>query len=44
MESTLGVKYGLILALRIQIFEYLGDFFRRHALERLKSAHPFRKK
>ena len=33
MESTLGVKYGLILALRSQIFEYLRIFFCRHALE-----------
>ena len=38
MESTLGVKYDLILALRSQIFESLGETFRRYALEYLQPA------
>ena len=32
MVSTLGVKYDLLLALRRQIFKYLGERFDRHAL------------
>ena len=38
MESTFGVNYDLVLALRSQIFEYWRETFYRHALEYLQSA------
>ena len=38
MESSLGVKYNLILALRSQIFECWRERFYTHALEYLQSA------
>ena len=44
MESTLGVKYDLILALRSQIFESLRATFYRNALEYLQSARSEKKK
>ena len=40
MESALGVKYVLILALRSQIFEYLRETFYRHVLEYLQWVRP----
>ena len=43
MESTLGVKYDLILALRIHIFENLLETFYRHVLEYLQSARSEKK-
>ena len=46
MESTLGVKYDLILALvRSQIFESSREMFYRHAMgEYLQSARSEKKK
>ena len=44
MESTLGVEYDLMLALRSQICEYLSETFYRHALEYLQSARSKKKK
>ena len=44
MESSLGVKYNLILALRSQIFECCREAFYRHALECLQSASSEKKK
>ena len=43
MESTLGVKYDVALALRSQIYEYLRETFCRHALEYLQSARSEKK-
>ena len=37
-KSTFSVQYDLMLALRSQIFEYLGESVNRHALELLKPA------
>ena len=44
MESTLGVKCDLMLALRSQIFEKSGTLFYRHALEYLQSARSENKR
>ena len=44
MESALGVKYVLILALRSQIFEYLRETSCRRALGYLEPARSETKK
>ena len=44
MESALGVKYDLTLALRTQILEYLRETLYRHALEYLQLARSEKKK
>ena len=44
MELTLGVKYGLMPALRSHVFEYLLETFDRHALEYPQSARSEKKK
>ena len=38
MGSTLGAKYDLVLAQRIQILEYLRETFDTHALAYLEPA------
>ena len=43
MESTLGVKDDLMLALRSEIFEYLLEKNYRHALEYLQSGRSDKK-
>ena len=42
--STLGVKHDIISALRIYIFERLGEAFYRNALEHLQSVRSGEKK
>ena len=44
MRSTLIVKYDFILALRSQIFEYLGETYYRHALESVEPARSEKKR
>ena len=36
----MGVKYDIILVLRSQFFEYLGETLYKHALEHLEAVRP----